>query len=506
MFSLIITIISVALVAALALATLYYGGDAFNQGRAKANAARVANQGQQLVAAADLFRANRGRYPDSIAELVSTDYLKSVPMAKRPIAEALADTAWVLPAAGLPVFTLAMPEGPTCQQVNVTAYGLDGVLPTLYPEFSTQCAGPTSGPYLVVVAKAGQQLDELTLPLVVEAAGTPLPSEDAATGWTIPPGGRTPATAPAEPDPVDPDPVVPEVIVQGTLATPSLDFGRVLVGASATQTAQLQSTGDGPLQVASATPFAAAFQASVAACGSVAAGDACDIPVVFTPTVGGALSGQVALQSNDAGSPHLLEVSGFGFEAAKFHEGGLTSGNATLASSFAANNTSLNSTGTAWTVNARPAGLSKIGIGLLSNANYMGGRQYLELTSTTYSAWVYLVGKDNGLMYGVALDGSGCVVGSVYNGTCTTGGNSHNTRLGMLLDYATGQMTLYRNGVVFYQAPVSTAQPYMLRVQDRDVDYLNYGGAILTTREFRVFNMPSQWQHAPSNVVPFSQQ
>jgi len=57
MFSLIITIISIALVAALALATLYYGGDAFNQGRAGAEASRIINEGQQVAGGVSLAAA-----------------------------------------------------------------------------------------------------------------------------------------------------------------------------------------------------------------------------------------------------------------------------------------------------------------------------------------------------------------------------------------------------------------------------------------------------------------
>jgi hypothetical protein len=58
MFSLIITIISIALVAALALATLYYGGSAFNKGSAGATAARIINEGQQINGAVQLARAD----------------------------------------------------------------------------------------------------------------------------------------------------------------------------------------------------------------------------------------------------------------------------------------------------------------------------------------------------------------------------------------------------------------------------------------------------------------
>ena len=58
MFSLIITIISIALVAALALATLYYGGNAFNKGSAEANASKIINEGQQVNGAVQLARAD----------------------------------------------------------------------------------------------------------------------------------------------------------------------------------------------------------------------------------------------------------------------------------------------------------------------------------------------------------------------------------------------------------------------------------------------------------------
>jgi hypothetical protein len=54
MFSLIITIISIALVAALALATIYYGGSAFSAGSAKAQLATAVSQAQQIAGAMTL--------------------------------------------------------------------------------------------------------------------------------------------------------------------------------------------------------------------------------------------------------------------------------------------------------------------------------------------------------------------------------------------------------------------------------------------------------------------
>lgn len=51
MFSLIISIISIALVAALAAATVYFGGAAFNKGGAGADASTFINAGQQIAGA-----------------------------------------------------------------------------------------------------------------------------------------------------------------------------------------------------------------------------------------------------------------------------------------------------------------------------------------------------------------------------------------------------------------------------------------------------------------------
>lgn len=79
MFSLLITIISIALVAVLALATLYYGGDAFNRGTSKAEAARLVNEGQQVSGAMTLYEVQTGAAAPSVQVLVDNNYLKSAP-------------------------------------------------------------------------------------------------------------------------------------------------------------------------------------------------------------------------------------------------------------------------------------------------------------------------------------------------------------------------------------------------------------------------------------------
>ena len=80
MFSLIITIISIALVAALAIATIYYGGSAFTRGTADANASALMSIGQQVQGAAVLFaNDNAGALPGSVTALVTGNYLNSSP-------------------------------------------------------------------------------------------------------------------------------------------------------------------------------------------------------------------------------------------------------------------------------------------------------------------------------------------------------------------------------------------------------------------------------------------
>ena len=82
MFSLIISIISIALVAALALATIYYGGDAFNKGSAAAKASQLINEGQQIAGAVTLNETDAAA-DDSVAVAdvagLAPAYLQQVP-------------------------------------------------------------------------------------------------------------------------------------------------------------------------------------------------------------------------------------------------------------------------------------------------------------------------------------------------------------------------------------------------------------------------------------------
>lgn len=102
MFSLIITIISIALVAALAVASIYYGGDALSEGRADAAAATLVNQYQQIQGAADIYRAQKMEVAADIAALVDADLLQAAPKVSTDItAESWEMDGGVITIAGL---------------------------------------------------------------------------------------------------------------------------------------------------------------------------------------------------------------------------------------------------------------------------------------------------------------------------------------------------------------------------------------------------------------------
>lgn len=89
MFQLIVAVISIALVAALAAASIFYGGTAFSGSTGKANVTSLINQGQQIAGAGALYRSDNSGIPATdIATLVG-DYLQSA-----PTPPAVAETAW----------------------------------------------------------------------------------------------------------------------------------------------------------------------------------------------------------------------------------------------------------------------------------------------------------------------------------------------------------------------------------------------------------------------------
>lgn len=82
MFSLIITIVSIALVVALVAATMYHGGDTLTQGRTTADAAAFVSGAQQVGGAAVMYLSLEGDAAASVADLVTAKYLASEPVVK----------------------------------------------------------------------------------------------------------------------------------------------------------------------------------------------------------------------------------------------------------------------------------------------------------------------------------------------------------------------------------------------------------------------------------------
>lgn len=79
MFSLIVVIVSIALVAVLALAVIYYGGSAFNTAGNGADVSKLLNEGQQISGAAVLHKVKTGDVAANIDELITGQYLRAKP-------------------------------------------------------------------------------------------------------------------------------------------------------------------------------------------------------------------------------------------------------------------------------------------------------------------------------------------------------------------------------------------------------------------------------------------
>ena len=121
MFSLIVSIISIALVAVLAAASIYYGGDAFTKGSAKALASTVVTQAQQISSANTLFKNdNGGVSATNVTALVTGKYLASEPA----IPSKVGTVNLAINATGDGV-EAAITNGEVCKLINQQAAGQD---------------------------------------------------------------------------------------------------------------------------------------------------------------------------------------------------------------------------------------------------------------------------------------------------------------------------------------------------------------------------------------------
>lgn len=128
MFSLIVTIVAIALVVVLAVATIYYGGHQFLQGKARAQAAQYLHTGEQIAGAAHLYATDRsGAFPDNVDILVEQKYLTANP-----------DVGWFFDGNGYVVRNGNVSEE-ICLAANAE-FGLEGPVP--------DCSDPTLNPLI----------------------------------------------------------------------------------------------------------------------------------------------------------------------------------------------------------------------------------------------------------------------------------------------------------------------------------------------------------------------
>ncbi len=79
MVSLIVTIVAIALVSALALATMYYGSSAYAHYQEEARITAYLNEAQQIQGAAALYKTDQGSPAVTLSDLVDNEYLRQAP-------------------------------------------------------------------------------------------------------------------------------------------------------------------------------------------------------------------------------------------------------------------------------------------------------------------------------------------------------------------------------------------------------------------------------------------
>ena len=75
----ILTITTIVLVVLLAVATIFFGGDIFFDGKKRADASKVVNDISQIEGAIEVFRAREGGQPSTQSDL-APEYLKTIPV------------------------------------------------------------------------------------------------------------------------------------------------------------------------------------------------------------------------------------------------------------------------------------------------------------------------------------------------------------------------------------------------------------------------------------------
>lgn len=163
MFSLIITVLAIGLVAILAFVGLYYGSTVASEAASRARAATLVNQGEQIVAAARLFYINNSRSAATLQELVDAGYLQSIPA---PVGSAVASSSFSLISEAVAAephtwtwdsstqtlsLVRAIEQPGVCEQVNQLSFNSRTIRDAVDARVRVQCYGtPDSNSYTLI--------------------------------------------------------------------------------------------------------------------------------------------------------------------------------------------------------------------------------------------------------------------------------------------------------------------------------------------------------------------
>lgn len=182
MASLLNTLIKTASVATLATSTILFTGTAQGKSLAEKEAATQISQGNDIIGAMTLFNMENNRWPNSLEELESQEYLNSIPrigiaaapQSSQKNAKTLG-SAWEIPLPGVPVAWVKLPQGEystsVCKEINRTGMNYQGILKFMQRFSGPQCFGknlnslrvvvPISTPDLEVLVKSSKEGLEL---------------------------------------------------------------------------------------------------------------------------------------------------------------------------------------------------------------------------------------------------------------------------------------------------------------------------------------------------------
>lgn len=159
MFSLIITLVSIALVVILVLATVYFGGSAFGRGAVKTSALTIVNQSIQIAAAGDIALAQGRVLPTGTTVVIPADLLNSMPVppgnAYVSGQPAATDWEYYLPGQSRHFGLGTKLKQSVCMEVN-RQQGFIGVPAAWDGSSRVQCFGPTDTGYTYLYEPGNQ--------------------------------------------------------------------------------------------------------------------------------------------------------------------------------------------------------------------------------------------------------------------------------------------------------------------------------------------------------------